>query len=121
MRLWPELPAVVAAVLLIAGSPGTVSAASHAATPPTKQEPAVQKTVKHEGPVKAVDAATKTVTVEEKSGDATIAVTDQTRITRGKSGVKLQDLKVAEHVTVLATQQEGKTVALNITISTSAH
>ena len=116
MRLWPELPAVVAAVLLIAGSSGTIFAASQAATP-LEKEPVVQKMIKHEGPVKAVDAGTKTVTVEEKAGEAIIAVTDQTRIPRGKGAVKLQDLKVGEHVTVLATQQEGKTIARSITIS----
>lgn len=68
------------------------------------------------GTVKAVDAAAKTLTVEEKSGDATVSVTDKTTIGRGKDAVKLEDLKAGDAVMVAYTRQNGKEVARSITL-----
>ncbi|MGH7320591.1 MAG: DUF5666 domain-containing protein [Candidatus Rokuibacteriota bacterium] len=123
MPLLRSVLAMALAVLLIAAVAGAVSAANHTAAPQKTEEkpaaakaakPAAEKTRRHVGTVKAVDAAGKTLTVEEKSGDATVAVTDKTTIKRGKDSVKLEDLKAGDQVTVVYAQQNGKDVARSI-------
>jgi len=63
-----------------------------------------------------VDAAARTVTVETKSGDATITITEKTAIRRGKNAVKLEDLKAGDAVTVVYADQDRKHVARRITL-----
>ena len=125
MRILRTLLVTAVAVSLFGGLVGVASATSHAATPATKEtkpasekaaKPTAGKTGRHVGTVKAVDAAGKTLTVEEKSGAATLTVTDNTTIKRGKDTVKLEDLKAGDPVTVVYTQQDGKDVARSITV-----
>lgn len=124
MRILRTLLATALAIVLLGALAGVVSAASHAGTPAKETKPAAEKAAKpaaektgrHVGTVKAVDAAGKTLTVEEKSGAATLTVTDKTAIKRGKDTVKLDDLKAGDPVTVIYTQQNGKDVARSITV-----
>ncbi|SRR5581483_5310061 len=113
------------AVALLAALPGAASATSHTQAPAKTEEkpaaekaakPAAEKTRRHVGTVKAVDAAGKTLTVEEKSGEATLTVTDKTTIKRGKSTAKLDDVKAGDQVTVVYTQQDGEDVARSIVV-----
>ena len=117
--------AMVLAVLLIGGVAGMASAANHgaapvkkAAKPPAEKAAklAAEKTRRHVGTVKAVDAAGKTLTVEEKSGEATVAVTEKTIIKRGKDTVKLEDLRAGDQVTVVYSEQDGKQMARSILV-----
>ena len=125
MRILRTLLATALAVVLLGTLAGVASAANHAATPATKEakpaaekaaKPAAEKTRRHVGTVKAVDAAGKTLTVEEKSGEATLTVTDKTTIKRGKDTVKIEDLKTGDPVTVVYAQQDGKDVARSIVV-----
>ena len=125
MRILRTLLATALAVVLLGALAGVASAANHAATPATKEakpaagkaaKPAAEKTRRHVGTVKAVDAAGKTLTVEEKSGEATLTVTDKTTIKRGKDTVKIEDLKTGDPVTVVYAQQDGKDVARSIVV-----
>lgn len=116
---------IVLAGLLIGGAAGMASAASHGGTSQTQPQkpsaekaakPATAKTGRHVGAVKAVDPAGKTVTVEEKSGDVSVSITEKTAIKRGKDAVKLEDLKTGDRVTVVYTQQNGKDVARSVLV-----
>jgi len=116
MRILETLGATALAIALVGALAGVASAANHA-TPATKEaKPAAEKTRRHVGTVKAVDAGGKTLTVAEKSGEATLTVTDKTTIKRGKDTVKLEDLKTGNTVTVVYTQQNGKDVARSIVV-----
>lgn len=118
--------AAALAVVLVGAVAGDVSAANHAKAPEKKEEkpaaekaakPAAEKTGRHVGTVKAVDPGGKSLTVEEKSGESTVAVTDKTAIKRGKDSVKLEDLKAGDQVTVVYVQQDGKDVARSISVT----
>lgn len=110
--------------LLIGGAAAGAPAAAQTAAPGTAEQKlpveqpakAAQKTRRDVGTVKAVDATAKTLTVETKSGDATIAIGDKTTIKRGKNTVKLEDLKAGDRVTVVYAEQDGKHVARSITL-----
>lgn len=117
--------ALALALLLIGGFGGVATAASHAGGAEKKEEkpatekpakPAGEKSRRHAGTVKAVDAAGKTLTVEEKSGEATVTITGKTTIKRGKDAVKLEEVKAGDQVTVVYVQQNGKDVARSITV-----
>ena len=127
MRILRTLLVTVASVVLLGSLIGVAPAANHAAAPVTKEatpaaekaaKPAAEKTRRHVGTVKAVHVAGKTLTVEEKSGEATLTVTDKTAIKRGKDTVKLEDLKAGDPVMVVYTQQDGKDVARSIVVKT---
>ena len=114
-------------VLLVVAWAGVASAANHTAAPqkpgdkPAAEKaakPAGAKTGRHAGTVKAVDAAGKTLTVAETSGEVTVTVGDKTTIKRGKDTVKLEALKTGDQVTVVYTQQGGKDVARSVTVKT---
>lgn len=111
MRHVRELLVMILAMLLIGSVGGVASAANHAGTPEKKDEkpatekaakPAAERSRRHAGTVKAVDPTGKTLIVEEKSGEATVAVTDKTTIKRGKDTVKLEELKAGDQVTVVS-------------------
>lgn len=127
MRHVRELLVLGVALLLTGAVAGAASAANHGVAPEKKKEekPAAEKMAKpggemmmrrHVGTVKAVDAAGKSVTVEEKGGAVNVAVTDKTMIKRGKETVKLADVKAGDQVTVMYMQQDGKDVAQSIMI-----
>ena len=125
MRVLRTLLVTASALVLLGALAGVASAANHAATPAKTEakpaaekaaKPAAEKTRRHVGTVKAVDVAGKTLTVVEKSGEATLAVTDKTTIKRGKDTVKLEGLKAGDPVTVAYTQQNGKDVARSIIV-----
>ncbi len=126
MRTIQQVLSMALVVLLIGGVAGMASAASHTAAAPQKTQdkpaaekaakPAGEKTGRHAGTVKAVDAAGKTLTVAEKSGEATVTVGEKTTIKRGKDTVKLEDLKTGDQVTVVYASQNGKDVARSITV-----
>ena len=123
--MWTFRALIVLALAVFAAEswPGAVSAASHASATDKKEEkaapakaakPAADKGGRHVGTVKAVDAASTTLIVEERSGVSTVTVTDKTTIKRGKDAAKLEDLKAGDAVTVAYTQQDGKQVASSI-------
>ena len=126
MPVTRHLSTIALALSLLVGTADLASAASHGAAAPAKppQAPAAEKAAKpagtkarqHAGAVKAVDPAGKTLTVTEKSGDATVTVTDKTTIKRGKDTVKLEDLKAGDRVTVVYTKQNGADVARSIVV-----
>lgn len=125
MRILRTLLMTASSVVLLGLLTGVAPAANHAAAPAKKEtkpaaekaaKPAAEKTGRHVGTVKAVDVAGKTLTVEEKSGEATLTVTDKTAIKRGKDTVKFEDLKAGDPVTVVYTQQDGKDVARSIVV-----
>ncbi len=126
MRFWHHALATVLSVLMIGGIVGPALATNHAAAPEKKPEEkpatgkaakaAAEKTRRHAGTVKGVDAAGRTLTVEEKAGEATVTVPDKASIKRGKATVKLGDVKAGEAVTVVYVQQNGKDVARSIVV-----
>jgi Cu/Ag efflux protein CusF len=127
MRVWKGALATALAVLMIGGLVGSAFSASHTAapakTPETKPAPAgkapaagAEKTSRHAGTVKAVDAAGRMLTVAEKSGEVMVTVPEKASIKRGKDTVKLEDLKAGDAVTVVYVQQDGKDVARSIAV-----
>lgn len=125
MRTLREVLAAALAGVLIVGTAGLASAAVHGGAPEKQAEkpaaekaakPAGEKTRRHVGTVKAVDVAAKTLTVEEKSGDATVTVADTTVIRRGQDSLTFQDLQVGDEVTVVYVQQNGKDIARRIIV-----
>lgn len=125
MRFLRKVFAIVLALFLIGGVAGLASAAVHGGAPEKQEEkPAAEKAAKpagekarhHDGKVKAVDAAAKTLTVEERSGDATVTVTDTTVIRRGQDSLMFEDLQAGDQVTVVYVQQNGKDVARHIIV-----
>lgn len=126
MRFWNKAFTTVLSVLIVGGGVGPVLAATHAAAPAKQQEgkpaggtaakAAAEKTGRHAGTVKAVDTAGRTLTVEEKSGEVTVAVPDKVSIRRGKAAAKLEELKAGDAVTVVYVQQNGKDVARSIAV-----
>ena len=126
MRFWNQAVAMGLSVLMIGGVVGTAVAANHPAAPAKAQETkpaagkapaaAAEKTSRHAGTVKAVDAAGRMLTVAEKSGEVTVTVPEKASIKRGKDSVKLEDLKGGDAVTVVYVQQDGKDVARSIAV-----
>lgn len=117
---------MILSVLLTGGVVGTGLAANHVAAPAKTPEAkpaagkasttATEKTSRHAGTVKAVDAAGRMLTVAEKAGEATVTVPEKASIKRGKDTVKLEDLKAGDAVTVVYVQQDGKDVARSIVV-----
>lgn len=89
-----------------AEQPGTGKAAPAAA----------EKTLRHIGTVKTVDATSRTLIVTKKAGEVTVDVPEKASIKRGKATVKLEDVKTGEAVTVVYVQQDGKDVARSIAL-----
>jgi Cu/Ag efflux protein CusF len=108
----------VVGLFLALGAPVQLLAASHqAAGQEQKAEKAAAPTTRrHVGTVKAVDAGAGTLTVAEKAGEATVAVSEKTTVRKGKGSLKLSDLKPGDEVTVLYVKEGEKDVARSVTV-----
>jgi len=116
MRFWNQAVAMGLSVLMVGGVVGTAVAANHTAAPAKAPAAAAEKTARHAGTVKAVDAGGRMLTVAEKSGEVMVTVPEKASIKRGKDTVKLEDLKAGDAVTVVYVQQDGKDVARSIAV-----
>ncbi len=66
------------------------------------------------GEVVSVDQTAKTLTVKGKKGEETIAVDQMTKISMGKMGGTLEDIKAGDYVRVKYHKVDGKDVAYSV-------
>ncbi|MGZ3513778.1 MAG: hypothetical protein ACXU93_07515 [Thermodesulfobacteriota bacterium] len=92
------------------GKPATTAPAAPASTKPAKTE-------KFSGEVKNVDAMAKSIAVAKGKTEKTFVVDDQTKITKGKETLKLDDLKAGTNVVVESKKEADKDVAVTIKAS----
>ncbi|MGZ3535876.1 MAG: hypothetical protein ACXU9K_11720 [Thermodesulfobacteriota bacterium] len=92
------------------GKPATTAPAAPASTKPAKME-------KFSGEVKNVDAMAKSIAVAKGKTEKTFVVDDQTKITKGKETLKLDDLKAGANVVVESKKEADNDVAVTIKAS----
>ncbi|MGZ6237001.1 MAG: hypothetical protein ACXWMJ_06745 [Syntrophales bacterium] len=92
------------------GKPATTAPAAPASTKPAKME-------KFSGEVKNVDAMAKSIVVAKGKTEKTFVVDDQTKITKGKATLKLDDLKAGTNVVVESKKEADNDVAVTIKAS----
>lgn len=92
------------------GKPATTAPAAPVSTKPAKME-------KFSGEVKNVDVMAKSIVVAKGKTEKTFVVDDQTKITKGKETLKLDDLKAGTNVVVESKKEAEKDVAVTIKAS----
>src|SRR5512139_2783943 len=109
------LVALITFVAFVSGvmaqeKPATTAPAAPASTKPAKME-------KFSGEVKNVDAMAKSIVVAKGKTEKTFVVDDQTKLTKGKETLKLDDLKAGMNVVVESKKEADKNVAVTIKAS----
>ena len=100
----------VVVISLVAFVSGAIAAA-----PPKAETPAPAPTKeKFSGEVKNVDAVAKSIAVAKGKVEKGFAVTADTKITKGKEALKLEDLKAGMNVAVEYKKDGDKLIAASI-------
>lgn len=99
----------------IAAAPPKAAGTAPAAAAPASTKPA--KAEKFAGDIKNVDPAGKSIVVAKGKEEKTFAIDDQTKITKGKETLKLEDLKAGMAVSVGYKKEGDKNVATSIKAS----
>jgi len=113
----------VVILTLVAFVSGAFAAAppKSATTAPAPAAPATTAPVKLEkfsGEIKNVDAMAKSIIVAKGKVEKTFGVTADTKITKGKEGLKFEDLKAGMQVSVESKKEMDKMIAVTIKAST---
>jgi Cu/Ag efflux protein CusF len=113
---------LVVLLTLIAFVSGAIAAAppKAAGTAPAPAAPASTKPAKAEkfsGEVKNVDAMAKSIVVAKGKEEKTFAIDDQTKITKGKEALKIDDLKAGTNVSIEYKKEGDKNIATSIKAS----
>jgi len=91
------------------------------ATPPGPAKEEKPKIEKFSGVIEKIDEAGKTIDVKRGAGKTekilTFAVTDQTKITRGKDTLSFSDLKQKMNVSIEYKKEGDKLIALSIKVA----
>ena len=117
-----KLSKALGAAMLCLGllAPGSIAIAKQDPVTPTKEKPAKEqkaKTTTLNGTVSAVSDSAVTI-VDSQKAEHTLAVTSDTKITKGGKDAVLADLKANDVVTVEAQQGDGDTwTALRISVA----
>lgn len=100
------------ALVAIIGLALCAPVALHAATTTTAAATAKAKVkkIQYQGTVKSIDTAANTVTVTNKKGDLTLAVTPMTKIANNKKSATLADITMGEKVTGSYTKDAAGTM-----------
>ena len=104
---------LVVVLTLVAFVSGAVAAA-----PPKAATTAPAKMEKFSGGVKNVDAMAKSIVVAEGKVEKSFVVTAETKITKGKEALKLEDLKAGINVAVEYKKDGDKNIAAAIKLPT---
>ncbi len=99
----------------IAAAPPKAAGTAPAPAAPATTKPA--KMEKFSGEVKNVDAMAKSIVVAKGKEEKTFATDDQTKITKGKETLKLDDLKAGTNVTIEYKKDGDKNIAATIKAS----
>ncbi|MGZ3591370.1 MAG: hypothetical protein ACXU99_12005, partial [Thermodesulfobacteriota bacterium] len=106
---------LVALITFVAFVSGVMAQGKPATTAPASTKPA--KMEKFIGEVKNVDAMAKSIAVAKGKTEKTFVVDDQTKITKGKATLKLDDLKAGTNVVVESKKEADNDVAVTIKAS----
>jgi hypothetical protein len=114
---------LVVMVTLVAFVSGAIAAAppKAATTAPAPAAPATTapaKLEKFSGDIKSVDAMAKSIVVAKGKVEKAFVVTADTKITKGKEALKIEDLKAGLHVGVEYKKDMDKMIAVTIKVST---
>ena len=90
--------------------PATPAPAASATTAPAKME-------KFSGEVKSVDAMAKSIVVAKAKVEKSFVITADTKITKGKEALKLEDLKAGLNVSIEYKKDGDKLIAATIKVS----
>ncbi|HYA92868.1 MAG TPA: hypothetical protein VEK32_15385 [Thermodesulfobacteriota bacterium] len=99
----------------IAAAPPTAATTAPAPAAPASTAPA--KMDKFSGAIKSVDAMAKSLVVVKGKAEKTFMVSADTKITKGKEGLKLEDLKAGMNVSIEYKKEMDKMVAGAIKVS----
>lgn len=87
------------------------------AAPVTMEEKKAPAKIKQvTGPVTAIDAKAKTITIKGRKGDVTVSTDDKTKVMIGKDAKTVGDVKTGDKVTAKYSEVDGKNVAKSIAI-----
>jgi hypothetical protein len=104
----------------IAAAPPKAAGTTPAPAAPASTAPA--KLEKFNGAIKSVDAMAKSIVVAKGKEEKTFVTTADTKITKGKEALKLEDLKAGLHVHIEYAKEMDKNVAAKIaTYAPKAH
>lgn len=112
-------PMLLMLLIYILMGTGVVREALPLASAESRERVAEERSRRITGVITQVDAQAKTVTVKTKKEEATLTLSDTTKIVSGKEEKKFSDLKSGDIVTALAKEENGKMIAESIRISTS--
>jgi Cu/Ag efflux protein CusF len=110
---------LVVLLTLIAFVSGAIAAAPPKAEGTAPAAPAAKpaKAEKFSGEVKNVDAMAKSIVVAKGKEEKTFAIDDQTKITKGKEALKIDDLKAGTNVSIEYKKEGDKNIATSIKAS----
>jgi len=100
----------------IAAAPPKAATTAPAPAAPASTAPA--KMEKFSGEIKNVDAMAKSIVVAKEKAEKTFGVTADTKITKGKETLKVEDLKAGMQVGVEYKKDMDKMIAVAIKVST---
>jgi Cu/Ag efflux protein CusF len=100
----------------IAAAPPKAATTAPAPAAPATTAPA--KLDKFNGEIKNVDAMAKSIVVAKAKVEKTFVVTADTKITKGKEALKLEDLKAGLQVGIEYKKEMDKMIAVTIKVST---
>lgn len=100
----------------IAAAPPKAATTAPAPAAPATTAPA--KLDKFNGEIKNVDAMAKSIVVAKGKVEKTFVVTADTKITKGKEALKLEDLKAGLQVGIEYKKEMDKMIAVTIKVST---
>ena len=116
---------LIAMITLVAFISGAMAQPKPAAAPtpaPAPEKPKTEKMHKFSGSIEKVDEMAKMIDVKGKAGKEektmTFAVDDKTKVSKGKTEMKLADLKQGMMASVQYKKEGDKMIAEKITIST---
>ena len=104
----------VVMLTLVAFVSGAIAQQKPAPAAPASTAPAKLKLEKFMGAIKSVDAMGKSIVVAKGKEEKTFVITDDTKITKGKTAIKFEDLKVGSHVHIGYKTEMDKNVAARI-------
>ena len=113
----------VVMLMLVAFVSGAIAAAppkaaTTAPAPATPASTAPAKMEKFSGEIKNVDAMAKSIVVAKGKTEKAFGVTADTKITKGKEALKVEDLKAGMQVGVEYKKDMDKMIAVAIKVST---
>ena len=117
-----KLILLVALITMVAFVSGAMAQPKPAPAPTPAPAPAPEKPAKMEkssGTIRMVDEAAKMVDVKKGKKTMSFVIDDQTKITKGKKEISLEDLKKGMHVSIEYKKEGDRMIAT--TIKASSH